>query len=102
MQIRDDEIRILKPIIKLVRGTPLSTSDEVILNGYFELAPARQISANYAINPRDSNNIKVDILLAKPALDAALLASSVVASLSPTITEARDHARAANIQTQGV
>jgi hypothetical protein len=80
IDIDADEIQINQPGVFLQLGTGVNS---VEIAGYFNTLPAKAINSAYVLNPRRvSDNLRVEIPLVKPAIDAALLASAVRANLS--------------------
>jgi hypothetical protein len=80
VDVEPDEIQINKPAVFLVLG---AGATDVSIAGFFNTGPAKVIDPAYIINPRRvSDNLRVEIPLVKPALDADLLASAVEAKLA--------------------
>ena len=93
-----DDITINSPIIKALRGSELTTSQDVVLRAFFNDANALSFDPNYTLTPQDANNIRVQTLIEKPALDPSQLSIAVWENSNGVAT--LGHARAANIQTQ--
>jgi hypothetical protein len=81
IEILQDEIKINSPSVFLERGSALTISDRVELNGYINTAPAKAVTSSYVINPSDSSGLYVSYLTVKPELDPALLATAVRATI---------------------
>jgi hypothetical protein len=80
VDVEPDEIQINKPAVFLVLG---AGATDVSIAGFFNTGPAKVIDPAYIINPRRvSDNLRVEIPLVKPAIDADLLASAVQAKLA--------------------
>ena len=82
------------------RGASLAAADRVDMRSFFNTDVAIAASGSYLINPSMSDGLYVAVLPVKPALDVGQLADAVEDRLGPNITAARDHSRAANVQTQ--
>lgn len=76
IQILADEIRINRPVPKLVLG---SGANDVTQRGFINTAPATAIQPSYIINPRRADNLRVTIPLNKPTLDPTVLARAMIA-----------------------
>lgn len=80
IDIDADEVQINQPGVFLTLGTGVNS---VEIAGYFNTLPAKAINSAYVLNPRRvSDNLRVEIPLVKPAIDAALLARAVRTELT--------------------
>jgi hypothetical protein len=86
IDIKADEIQINLPGVWLALGTGVNT---VEIAGYFNTQPAKAINSAYVLNPRrPADNLRVEIPLVKPAIDAVLLARAVRAELATELAQA--------------
>jgi len=85
IDIEADEIQINQPGVFLTLGTGVNS---VEIAGYFNTLPAKAINSAYVLNPRRAgDNLRVEIPLVKPAIDAALLASAVRTELNAELAQ---------------
>lgn len=85
IDIEPDEIQINQPGVFLTLGTGVNS---VEIAGYFNVLPAKAINSAYILNPRRvSDNLRVEVPLVKPAIDAALLASAVRTELTAELAQ---------------
>ena len=86
IDIEPDEIQINQPGVFLTLGTGVNN---VEIAGYFNTFPAKAINSAYVLNPRRAaDNLRVEVPLVKPAIDAALLARAVRTELAAELSQA--------------
>ena len=112
--IKTDELKVTQPKLILIRNASVSSSDVVEILAFINFDDAQTVQAqlnaaavaaggsatNYVPDPPTAAGLRVAYLKVKPAIDADQLARTTAALIDPSISQAIDHARAANIQTQ--
>jgi len=112
--IKTDELKVTQPKLILIRNASVSSSDVVEILAFINFEDAQTVQAqlnaaavaaggsatNYVPDPPTAAGLRVAYLKVKPAIDADQLARTTAALIDPSISQAIDHARAANIQTQ--
>ena len=87
--ISPDEILNNLPSVRLDLGSSLTVTDRVYLDFFINTVPALVVDSAYVINPPRADGNQVQILRAKPALDASILAAqsatAVRAILAPEL-----------------
>jgi len=84
--INADEIANHLPAVRLDVGAPVPMTGRVYLDFYINQTPALAIDPAYTINPSRVDGNQVQILRAKPTLDASQLASAVWSASSRTLS----------------
>ena len=112
--IKTDELKVTQPKLYLIRNASVAASDIVEILSFINFDDAQAVQAQlnaaavaaggsattYAPDPPTAAGLRVSYLKVKPAIDADQLARATATLMDPSLNQAIDHARAANIQTQ--
>lgn len=79
--INADEITNNLPSVRLDLGSSLTVTDRAYLDFFINTTPALVVDSTYVINPPRADGNQVQILRAKPALDASILAAQAAAAV---------------------
>ena len=89
-------IVILRPVIEVYA----SGQNHVSTQAFVDESPAQAIHATYDYTPRNADNVSVEAVSVEPLVDYGRIVENITDALGPDIRLSRDHARAANLQTQ--
>jgi hypothetical protein len=86
--INADEITNQLPAVRLDVGAAVPVTGRVYLDFFINMVAAQALNPSYAINPPRADGNQVQILRAKPALDASQLSAAVWSASQRTLTSA--------------
>lgn len=86
--INTDEITNQLPAVRLDVGAAVPVTGRVYLDFFINTSAAQAVNSAYVINPPRADGNQVQILRAKPALDASQLSASVWSASQRTLTSA--------------